>query len=555
MLKLATLIANPGEPRVETQYHDPNLLASLGYTGRVFYETTAHSGIASYDGVTSGEMRAWLEHSADQLRRDIAAARLAGLKVYLCYDAMVLPAAAVHEAGHTVTCRSRPGIICPGSEEAWVHAVGGVEAMLRRFPDVDGIVLRVGDTDAARLPHLVGNDIYAPYCPRCSHLGRADRIVDAVARFYDAVVTRGQRTLIARAWNVRPRGWHDTPELAERVTAGLTERLGRDATAGNDPRMILSFKFTETDFWRYQRWNASSLRCGDWPVMYELQCQREFEGKGGVPNWQAALWRDGYPETAETSELSGLAAAAERVNLAGVWAWVRGGGWGGPYIKHEAWIDANVYAAPRLADDLSADIDALARGWVTDRLGVTDPAAASALHAVLTGSAEAVRGAFYIGPYARQKQNPWHPASDWIEDDVLDAEAAWRMVQRLPDAALDDVVEEKRVAAATAERDRHALHVLNAGKDRAKVEPLLNTLMYAESFYEALRDLLGGLVGCRRHDRGRAPEGDRVRQYLFEAQAAWNHHVQRFGSLPGTATPFREHGFWDLTQRLLDRVA
>src|SRR5690606_33238860 len=121
---------------------------------------------------------------------------------------------------------------------------------------------------------------------------------------------------------------HDSVELCQRIAARLP---GEEA----DDRLVLSFKFTQTDFWRYQRWNPSSLTFGGRPILYELQCQREFEGKGGVPNWQAPLWRDGAPEVAE--DVAGLANVADRVNLAGLWAWVRGGGWGGPFVASESW--------------------------------------------------------------------------------------------------------------------------------------------------------------------------------------------------------------------------
>ena len=79
---------------------------------------------------------------------------------------------------------------------------------------------------------------------------------------------------------------HDNPDLCRRVIQRLPD----------DDRLIYSFKFTHTDFWRYQRWNPSSLVCGNRPVIFELQCQREFEGKGAVPDYQPPLWSAGMKE-------------------------------------------------------------------------------------------------------------------------------------------------------------------------------------------------------------------------------------------------------------------
>lgn len=549
MLKLATLIENPGEPPLATRYHDPHELRGLGYNALVLYETTALSGVGSPEAVVSPEMRRWVEATFDAVATRTREAAAAGLAVYLAYDALVLARDAVMSAGgDELTCRGGTDSLCPASDAALDASVAAMVAMLDRLPEAAGVVLRWGDHDADRFPHLMGNDLYAPHCSRCGSMGRADRIIRLLQRFHEAVVERRGRRLIARAWNVRPGGLHDTPELAARVAPRLP---GEEA----DDRFVLSFKFTQTDFWRWQPWNASSLMFGRRPIVYELECQREYEGKGGIPNWQAPLWRDGESGAGGEGDVKGLAAAAERVNLAGVWAWVRGGGWGGPFVKNEAWIDVNVHAAPRLAEDPTANVEDMARAWCRDRLGLTSEAAVEAVVATLAHSVDAVRGAFYIGPYARSRTDAWRPAADWVQDDLLDAEAAWRMVRRLNDAGMDEAVAEKRAAAEAWGRDRTALQRLLSGPDAKVLEPLVNTLLYAESLAEAMRDLVDGLVMYRRWQRSRAPDhANPARRKLLHAQAAWNHHTQRCGSLPGTATSFRETGFWEVTQRVLGEL-
>ena len=548
MLKLATTIKNPGEPDIHSRYDDPAELKQLGYTGQVLFETTGLSGVASPEAVQDVELRRWVQQTQDAVARKVADCTAAGLDVYLFYDVLALPSDLVERNVLGLTCKHRPGTLCPASDAVFKHAFDALDALLRRWPEVAGIVLRFGDTDAQRLPHLVGNDLYTPHCPRCSQFGRADRIVHVLKQAHDLVVGRHGKRLIARAWNVRPNGMHDAAEL----TARIADRLPGDPA---DDRFVLSFKFTQTDFWRYQPWNQASLSCGGRPIMYELQCQREFEGKGGVPNWQVPLWRGGYPETAESSPVHGLAGAAEKVNLVGLLAWVRGGGWGGPFVKDESWIDANVYAVPRLADDPAADPMQIGRDWVAQRLGVKDEAAARVLVQTLAASPEMVRQAFYLGPFAEQKADAWHPAADWIQDDLLDASSAWRMVQRLPEADLDRVVIEKESAVAAISTCRHDLQQIAAESHPAQLEKLVNTLLYAESLFEALRDLLAGLVAFRRYQKSKSPaDAEATRRKLFEAQSHWNHHSQRHGSAPGTATPFRETHFWELTQDILAQL-
>ncbi|MEO0586387.1 MAG: hypothetical protein AAF078_01985, partial [Planctomycetota bacterium] len=436
-----SLLENAGEPAIDSRYRDPAVLAGLGYTGGVLYETTALSGLNGLDSVRSSEIRSWLGARVEAIDEKLEGYERAGMEAYASFDALVLPKELIEAGGASMRCKGRTAL-CPASEATWNAVLGSLESHLERWPQLAGVVIRFGDHDADRLPHLSGNDLYSPHCPRCSSMDAATRIADLVRRYRELVVDRFGKRLIVRAWNVRPGGLHDDPALAKKVVEKLDP-------AWNDGRVVFSFKFTQTDFWRYQPWNPSSLAMGGWPVVYELQCQREFEGKGGVPNWQAPLWRDGMPEAgAKPGEAGGLAAATKRANVVGVWAWARGGGWGGPFVGDERWIDANVAAAPALAKDPEAPLDRLADDWLKDRVGVKQGSTRRVLREVLAESAELVRKAFYLEAHAAGRPDAWHPHGDWVQDDVVDAEALWRIVKRLPDAKLDTVVAEKREAAA-----------------------------------------------------------------------------------------------------------
>ena len=549
MLKLAMHLDNPGEPRAETRFRDPAALAALGYNGLVLFETTSLSGIEPAGGgaaLADPEMRRWVEQELETIRDRIERARTARLGVYLVYDALSLPEEVVAEEGETLACRGAARAICPGSDETLARCGRALEGLLRELPPVEGVVLRFGDTEAGRFPYLLGNTVYSPACPRCRGLGRADRVVRLLEKFHHLVVERWGLRLIARAWNVRPGGMHDRADLAREIA----ERLPGDPS---DDRFVLSFKFTETDFWRYQRWNPASLAVGHRPVIYELQCQREYEGKGSVPDWQVPLWRDGHPET--DGDI-GLAEAAKRVRLAGLWAWVRGGGWGGPFVRNETWIDANVHAVPALADEPEASPRHLADRWIRERLGVEQKRLAAAIRELLEDSPDFVCQGFYVEPFARRRPDAWHPNGDVIRDDLVDAEAAWRLVQRLPAETLEAVVHEKQAAVERVAHHRAALQRLVSQGNHRLTEPMIHSLLYAESLFETLRDLFGGLVAYRQsRDRGDAAAGEQCRKRLLAAQSHWNHHTQRHGALPGSPTAFRERGFWDVTQRLLDELS
>jgi hypothetical protein len=547
MLKLATILDNPGEPHAQTRYRAPKHLRDLGYNGLVIYETTGLSGIDHLDRIGTGEIRRWVGQQLDEVRQRIEQSCDAGLDTYISYDVMSLARGVVDQHIDQFVCRNRREMLCPASDDALERCAAALKGLLGMLPPVAGVVLRFGDNDAARLPYLVGNDIYLPHCSRCSQLGRADRIVRVLKRFHQLVVGELDLRLIARAWNVRPNGMHDSVELCERIAARLPGEP-------DDDRFVLSFKCTETDFWRYQKWNRASLMFGGRPILYELQCQREFEGKGGLPNWQVPLWRDGMPEVRSDDEPGGLADVAERIAFAGLWAWVRGGGWGGPFIKNETWIDANVFAVPRLADDPKVHPRALADEWVRTRLKLEGDVAA-VLRDILEHSPDLIRDALYIGPYAKSRDVPWHPNADWIQDDLVDAESAWRIIKKLPDASLDAVVAEKQSVAERVSADRAALQQRLTDDNRPTIEPLVNTLTYGESLIESLAGLLGGLVAYRRWQKSKADaDAEQCRQRLRACQNHWNQHTQRHGSLSGAATAFRESHLWDLTERLLEQL-
>ncbi|MEL7088920.1 MAG: hypothetical protein AAGL98_10865, partial [Planctomycetota bacterium] len=69
MLKLATTIKNPGEPEAGSRYRDPVELKALGYTGRVLFETTGLSGVASPEAVADVELRRWVQQTQDGVGR------------------------------------------------------------------------------------------------------------------------------------------------------------------------------------------------------------------------------------------------------------------------------------------------------------------------------------------------------------------------------------------------------------------------------------------------------------------------------------------------------
>lgn len=543
MLTLAMILDNPGEQPAQTRYRDPRELKRLGYSDLVIYTTTGLSGLKGPQTLRSADLRQLVSEQYHRVQQTVDEARRAGLGAWIFYDAPSLAAELVNGA---MTClKQKRQMLCPASDALLTASGECLEDMLRRIEGVDGIVLRLGDNDADRTVdhYLVGNDIYAPHCARCNQLGRADRLERFIKHFYELVVRKLNKKLIVRAWNVKPGGMHDNPELCKR----LLDRIPVD------PKLILSFKFTHTDFWRFQKWNPSSLACSDHPIIYELQCQREFEGKGAVPDYQAPLWRDGM---SELDGSFGLADAVRKARVVGLWAWVRGGGWRGPYIdtEKETWIDANVSAVPQLALNPKSDPADLARRWIADRLELEPGPGADAVFNALIHSPRTALQTFYISPYARLRPDPWYPAANFIQDDQIDAEAAWTIIQRLPENVHDDVVAEKLAAEQQIASDITAIHHANGLIPKPLADTILATLQYSLTLAQVLRGLLAGQVAYRRWLKHPDPQtAQAVEDNLTLAETAWIHHTQRLPKR-GCATPFGSDNLLDFARRVIEQL-
>jgi hypothetical protein len=256
----------------------------------------------------------------------------------------------------------------------------------------------------------------------------------------------------------------------------------------------------------------------------------------------------------ELPDAQGLAQVAGKVNLAGLWAWVRGGGWRGPYVNaaNETWIDANVFAVPMLAADPRAELATIAHRWITQRLDVTGPAEVDALSTILAESPQTALQMFYIGPYAKGRAGAWHPSANFIQDDQVDADAAWAIIQRLSEAQLDEVVAEKQAAEhRMSEHARLLGHIANRLQHPVR-ESLPLSLQYGSTLIQTLRSLITGLVGYRRWVRKHDPAvGQAAEKAMRISQSCWVHHTQRIAT-HGGASPFGSDNLWDVTQRVIE---
>ncbi|MDP2728772.1 MAG: hypothetical protein Q8P59_14685, partial [Dehalococcoidia bacterium] len=487
-------------------------------------------GLALYDGYDSAifdpkkhpEDRAWVQANRERARQQIAAAKALHLKVVTMGDLFHLPRQALALYGAQVSAEDNPGLFCIARPKTQALLSYGLKEVLTDFPGIDAIMVRTGENYP--LGPLAGNSPAQGSCGGLSYPQRINKVMEVV---YNQVVEGSGKTYIQRAWDLGDNGTHARPEIARAALKNLEGKKG----------LMVSFKQTQTDFWRYNPVNPNlGGTAGD--QMIELQMAREYEGKGAFPNYQGELFTGGAPEI----EPRGGIDYAYQKGVRAVWVWAKGGGWGGPYPTSELWTEPNIYAAAHLAWDPSLSAEALAQDWATLRFG---PQAAPQIASLLLKSDDAVLQTFYIGP-ASSHLGAWTPNNLWVRDDVIYGEPKMaELYQTLrTEKDFQEALEEKAQALRTIDSmvaDLDAVRDLIP--DHRLAEQALNTLHYETALAQTLGHYLGGMLYYHRwKDSGKTDNQSRLEALarLQDWGKAWGFYQQEIARLDGVASLYKD---------------
>lgn len=258
------------------------------------------------------------------------------------------------------------------TDELEVYYISLVEGVLADFPQLSGLILRIGESD--------GNDVTDPIRTRL-HLRNpreTNRLLHKLIPAFDAA----GKKLILRTWTV---GAHRIGDLIwHRDT--LAETL-----AGIDsPQFIVSMKHGESDFFRHLPLNKAFFRVTQ-PKIIELQARREYEGAGEYPSY---IGRDCERFARELEEAE---------NMAGISVWCQTGGW--HRFRRLAFLPRNRNPDTWIRLNAAAAIDIFRYGKsveqsVADTLG---PARAPAALRFLANADILVNDLLYIPDFARRK--------------------------------------------------------------------------------------------------------------------------------------------------------
>jgi hypothetical protein len=322
---------NPGEPPVRSAFRDPARLRAAGFNGMVINDFIFVSAVVPFDSpagrlfpATPAE-RAWADRAAAGIERQIVRCHRAGIRALFFTDFIVLPKRVKDYYGEKICDAAGDIVLEKPATLLLLRAMLG--AVFRRFPGLDGLVVRTGEVCLLDLPYHAGN---LPITRGAqSHL--------ALIRLLRAeVCAKHGKFLVYRTWSFD--GFHTDPAYYRRVTARIPPH----------PKLLFSMKHTAGDYWRTYPFNPT-LGIGRHRQLVEVQCQREYEGKGAYPAYVMHGVIHGFEEFAGRRRPQGLADLRGNRRLAGIWVWSRGGGWVGPHIVNEFWCKLNAGVLSRWA--------------------------------------------------------------------------------------------------------------------------------------------------------------------------------------------------------------
>jgi hypothetical protein len=335
---------NPGEKPFKTKYRDPLLLKEYGYNGKVmksFPQTALTYDAFDPEVMPQGSTeRAWAEAYGKTVDHRIAAAKAAGMPIYNFTDLLVVPEKLLVKYGNEMTV-GKGNVTKEIIEENRKNAIHGsltgtgkrlsvtrsmtqklikvqLDELFTRFPGLDGLFIRFGETYLHDTPYHVGG----------SPVGggvEEHRILIKLLR--EEVCVKRNKKVFYRTW-----GWDGfltNPDTYHTITDSIEPHTN----------LIFSIKHSNGDFYRGVPFNKT-LGVGNHQQIVEISCnQAGLYGKCAYPYYIGRGVIDHWDTEGEKGR--GLCSLLGNKNIVGVWTWSHGDGWAGPHKTNELWTDLN----------------------------------------------------------------------------------------------------------------------------------------------------------------------------------------------------------------------
>ena len=387
---------NPGETPYVSKYNDPAVIKEMGYNGKVYFLFESPALAINWESVDKDilpkgtEDRKWVDAKAAQIKQMHAACKAQDMAIYAMSDLVLFPKRLIEKYNIETTFGNPNDAIT----EKLIRAQ--INEMFDQFPDLDGLVVRIGETYLHDAPYHLGaiEDKNDP----------EKTIIPLINILKEEICEKRDKQLIFRTW-----GAFDT---------NLDNYMAVSNAVEPHENLIISIKHCEGDF---HRSNAFSkvIGQGRHRQIIEVQSAREYEGKGAYPNYIANGVIEGFEEHARMPEAR-INSIQEFVDTkpelyAGMWTWSRGGGWDGPYIKDELWCDLNSWVIAQWGQHTDKSEAFIFNRYATERLHLEGDNIAKFRQLCLLSAEAVVRGR----NSTYRDMNPW-----WTRDQGI----AWPMV-------------------------------------------------------------------------------------------------------------------------------
>ncbi|MDE3742078.1 hypothetical protein [Maribacter polysaccharolyticus] len=387
---------NPGEAPYQSVYNDPKVIKEMGYNGKVYFLFESPALAIDWESVDpdilpkGSEDRKWVDAKAKQIKQMHKACRAQDMKIFAMSDLVLFPKRLIAKYGIEETFGNPNDPLT----EKLIRAQ--INEMFDQFPDLDGLVVRIGETYLHDAPYHLG--------AIANKKSPEKTIIPLMQLLKEEICEKRDKQLIFRTWGAFDVNLEDYLKVSDAIAP--------------HKNLIISVKHCEGDF---HRSNAFSkvIGQGRHPQIIEVQSAREYEGKGAYPNYIANGVIEGFEEHARMPE-GQINSIEEFVETkpglyAGVWTWSRGGGWNGPYIKDEMWCDLNSWVMAQWALHTDKSEEFVFNRYATERLHLKGDDIAKFRKLALLSAEAVVRGR----NSTFRDMNPW-----WTRDQGI----AWPMV-------------------------------------------------------------------------------------------------------------------------------
>jgi len=528
---------NPGEAPTVTKYKNPEFLKKTGYNGMIPH-WNIQCGI-TYDSFEKGIIpenskdREWILKKQKWLKKKFAESGKAGMPVYAFTDVLVLPTIILN--------KYKKELVSPKENSSGLQAIHGklrpdinraltqkliriqINELFDTFPELDGLVIRFGETYLFDTPyHSGGNPVSG---------NREEKIkghVKLINILKEEICEKRNKKLFYRTWDFG--FFHTNPDIYKEITDQITPHKN----------LIFSIKYTKGDFHRLTPFNPT-IGIGKHQYIVEYQCQPEYYGKGAHADYLFNGILNGYEEYSQImkpDEKHGIKDLLNDPKFVGLWTWSRGGGWRGPYITNELWVDVNTFTAVEWAKNTSlSEEDALKLAAI--KIGVKPQSINNFVNLVHLSPKGVVRGHCSLIDIPEAGFNVW-----WMRDEFMsDMSVLNRFFDYLiKNNKTEEAIKEKQEAVNIWKQIEQLSQKIEMNNE-ADMEYLKVSAAYGRIKYEIIEKAFTAILLGYKGDKTGKYDNERIKKAITDYDRLWKEWKQLKAENISCATIYKPYAF------------